>query len=71
MDGMQNLCSAVVVQAAKDYRTNACKLRKNPEDTGAQAGVRELEQFFHSNWFTVLSGTDGSYILERLQKEVA
>jgi len=71
MDGMQNLCSAVVVQAAKDYRTNAHKLRKNPEDTGAQAGIRELEQFFRSYWFTVLSDADGGYILERLQKEVA
>lgn len=71
MDGMQNLCNAIVMQAAKDYRANVGRLRKRPEDSMARADIRELKQFFCSSWFTVLSDADGNYILQRLRKEAA
>lgn len=32
--------------------------------------IRDVERFFRSSWFTVLSDTDGRQILAELQKEV-
>ena len=37
----------------------------------AAAEMRRIEQFFLSDWFTVLSRADGQALLETLRKEVA
>lgn len=57
----ENLANAVVLQAVKDYRS--AKRGHNCHK------INELEEFFCSNWFTVLTDADGMVILERLQEE--
>ena len=70
MSGEELLCNAVIVQAAKDYRNIAKRLKKHPEEIQKRAELRKLERFFCSDWFQLLSKADGTYILERLRKEV-
>ena len=69
MTGYEQLANAIIEQAADDYRKAARKIRRYTDHEPARAELRELERFFHSEWFCVLTETDGDYILRRLQKE--
>ena len=71
LEGCQALANAVVVQAAKDYRTALRHLRKHPGSPGALSVKRGCETFFHSHWFSQLTGIDPDYILKRIREEEA
>lgn len=53
------LADAIILQAVKDYR----KALKG-DVRGRQ---REIEQFFHSEWFTVLTEANPDGIIQRLR----
>ena len=67
----QALANAIVAQAVKDYRAALRALKKNREDRRAMAAAMEVEEFFHSDWYQLLTGVDGDYLIERLRKEAA
>lgn len=71
MDGYERLADAVVIHAAKDYRSALRKSRRNPRNRDAMDMAKECERFFDSQWFSVLTAVDGSWLKERLRKEVA
>lgn len=60
MNPYENLANAIIMQAVKEYR------RTRHEGTH-----RELERFFRSEWFKVLTIADGNYIIKMLRKEQA
>ena len=62
VDPYEKLATAIIVQAAEDYK----KKLKCHESTVA------IERFFHSHWFTKLSGgsVNPDFILKRLRREV-
>ena len=66
MDGYDQLANAIIVQAAKDYR-NAYKGKRSKTKTHE---IKEIEEFFLSEWFTTLTSADGAYIIQKLQEEV-
>ena len=45
------------------------KLKKNPYNVTAQRTVREVEVFFLSDWFRVLTTVNGPMILKMLKEE--
>lgn len=57
--GIENLVTGIVTQAAKDYR----KVRHLEDSYEKQ----ELEEFFLSKWFYQLTGVDGQMVLDRLK----
>lgn len=68
----QKLANAIVEQAVKDYRTAQARVKANPESADhAKVEVRQLERFFRSSWFEVLTDVDGRLVLSRLKKEAA
>ena len=68
----QKLANAIVEQAVKDYRTAQARVKANPESAEhAKVEVRQLERFFRSSWFEVLTDVDGQLVLSRLKKEAA
>lgn len=69
MDPYERLAGAVIERAVADYRREKYILKKKPWSRDAKKKVKELEEFFHSPWFEMLSRLDGEDILERLQKE--
>ena len=71
MMGWQALANAIVAQAAKDYRAALCVLKKNREDRNAMAAAMEVEDFFRSDGYQLLTDVDGDYLIERLRKEAA
>ena len=69
MNSYEMLANAIVVQAAKDYRAARRKLLKDPYSINALKTVKEVEVFFRSDWFKVLTPVDGGTILKFLKEE--
>lgn len=68
----QRLANAIVEQAVTDFRKAQARVKAHPENADrAKAGVAELEVFFRSQWFEMLTDVDGRLILSRLRKEAA
>lgn len=70
MDPYEKLANAIVLLAAKDYRSALKRLKKYPGDREAKAAALELERFFRSKWYTALTSVDGDYLIKNLRKEV-
>ena len=58
MNPYEELANAIVLQAVKDYRL-----------TNDEAELAEIERFFRSGWFGVLSKVDPEYLIRNLRKE--
>lgn len=58
MNPYEELANAIVLQAVKDYRL-----------TDDEAELAEIECFFRSGWFGVLSKVDPEYLIRNLRKE--
>lgn len=58
MDPYENLANAIILQAVKDYRLS--------DD---EQELAEIERFFRSGWFGVLSKVDPEYLIRQLRKE--
>ena len=67
----EDFAQAIIQQAVDDYRKSRRRVRQKPDQKEAQAMIREVEQFFRSNWFRQLSDVDGSTILYNLRRETA
>ena len=58
MDPYEELANAIVLQAVKDYR--------NAE---LQQDMNEIERFFRSGWFGVLTTIDPEVLIHKLKEE--
>ena len=58
MNPYEELANAIVLQAVKDYRL-----------TDDEAELAEIERFFRSGWFGVLSKVNPEYLIRNLRKE--
>ena len=66
-NGWEALAGFIIFRAIQDYEICRRKLRRNPDHKTAARTVRELERFFRSRWFSILTDTDGNKLLERLK----
>lgn len=62
MDGYEELAEAVILQAVKDYR----KALKYDE----RGRKREIEKFFRSEYFRILTDVDGEMLIQKLRTGV-
>ena len=69
LDPFQELANAVVILAAKDYRHALRILRRNPDSQAAKIKIDEIERFFRSDWYQVLTNVDGEMLIRRLREE--
>lgn len=60
MDPYEKLANAIIIQAVKDYRK---ALREGKSG-------RIYEQFFHSEWFGILTSLDGETLIERIRRKM-
>lgn len=67
MDWCETLAVAIVTQAAKDYRKELQKSKRQGRKTG---GAFKLEKWFRSEYGQLLTLGKGEYIIEQIQKEV-
>lgn len=66
----ENLANAIILQAVKDYRMALKSLKANPRNRTAMEDKEEIERFFRSGWFSVLTSVDGEMLIRSLQMEV-
>ncbi len=63
------LADAIILQAVNDYRKARKKLLEKDKDVEALRDYLDVEMFFRSSWFQVLTFIDGDYILRKLHEE--
>lgn len=65
------LANAIVMRACKDYRKNyRLHIRTYRVGDKPDEKLAELEKFFRSAWYRVLTDIDGEYLMERIREEV-
>ena len=69
-DGWDDLAEAIILRAVEDYRHVNNRLQAKPEDTRLQTRKAEIEDFFRSSWFQVLTDLNGKHLLHQLQAEM-
>jgi len=69
-DPYERLANAIVIQAAEDYRAAHKRIKRNPNNWDAVDEALQIERFFRSGWYQVLTSVDGEYMIRRLQEEI-
>lgn len=59
MNHYEKLANAIVLQAVRDWRD------------GSEEDKREVERFFRSSWFSVLTGLEPDILISKLRKELS
>lgn len=68
-DGYIKLGNAIIIQAVKDYRDVLKKLNKNSENSMAKYTKREIEDFFHSSLFGMITTINPDMLIRKLNEE--
>jgi len=69
-DSYERLANAIVLQAVKDYRFAMKRLAIYPRNDSALYTKLEIERFFRSDWYTLLTTVDPETLIKRLNEEV-
>ena len=69
MTGYQALANAIIIQAAKDYKAALRQMKRHPGTKAGMGTIMQIERFFHSSWFGMLTQIDPDYLINRLRKE--
>lgn len=69
MTPYENLANGIVLRAVEDYRDALRDLSVNLSYPDALRTVSDVERFFRSGWFSVLTSLDGVVLMEKLRKE--
>lgn len=67
----EDLANAIVLTAVKDYRDALKKLKKHPRNNTALYTKKEVERFFNSDWYKLLTNIDPVMLIKQLNKEAA
>ena len=70
-DPYENLANVIVSEAAKDYIAALKKLKRKRNNKIAMQEAMNLERFFHSGWYSMLTSVDPDYLIRRLREEVS
>jgi len=70
VDEYEKLGNAIILQAVKDYRFALKRLEKHPRNDLALYTKREVENFFYSGLFSILTSLDPKVLIQKLGEEV-
>ena len=68
LDGYIQLAHAIVIVAAESYKCTLLAVRHHTKSDSVYGRKEELESFFLSEWFRLLSGLDGRYFIKKMQE---
>lgn len=69
-DNYQDLANAIIILATKDYRRALKRLMKFANSDSAKYEIMQLEAFFRSDYYKLLTSLDGEMLIEKLKQEV-
>ena len=70
VDGYTDLANAIIKQAVKDYEKALKRLARNPNNRKAKKDIEEIESFFTSEWYRILTDLDSRYLLRMVKERV-
>ena len=70
MNPYQALANAIVELAVKDYKKALKAHLRYPKQEEYAREVEELERFFHSGWYEMLTDLNAEYLLTRINRMV-
>lgn len=70
MKPYESLANAIIVQAVKDFKDAFDYYKAHPEKKEYEDDVRDLEWFFRSNWYQLLTSLDGEVLMAYIKKGV-
>ena len=70
MDPYQALANAIVELAVKDYRTALKYHYRHPDKKEYADEVKNLERFFRSGWYGMLTDLDSEYLMTSVRRMV-
>ena len=70
MDFYTELANAIIIQAVKDYRNALKTLKRYPRYEPAKAVVAEVEEFFRSDWYRMLTSVDAEMLMRKIRREI-
>lgn len=62
----EELSAAIIGQACKDYRVSIRRILKKHDDKLALLMKEDVECFFRSSWFSMMSDLNGEALMKRL-----
>ena len=68
-DGYVSLGNAIIKAATDDYEDCLIRLKNYPFDDDAKNEMKEIEKFFHSRFYGILTNLDGEMILRKLREK--
>ena len=68
MDPYKELANGIVLRAVLDYKAALRRLNRGKNVLQAMKEITELESFFRSGWYKVLSDTDGEETIQQLRR---
>lgn len=68
LDGYIQLAHAIVIVAAESYKYTLLAVRHHTKSDSVYRRKEELESFFLSEWFRLLSRLDGRYFIKKMQE---
>ena len=69
-EGYYTLARAIILQAVKDFKPAYLRLKRRPDDKAAASRVKEITEFFCSEYFCLLSNADGPRLLKKIMKQI-
>ena len=69
-DNYQDLANAIVLLAVNDYRKALKTLILYPKDRSVKFQIKQIEQFFRSEFYKLLTSVDGEMLISKLYEEV-
>ena len=67
MNSYQLLANAIIAQAALDYHEVLLTWANNKADVNILIEKKDLEEFFLSGWFGILSDLNGEVLMKKIQ----
>lgn len=69
-DNYQNLANAIVLLAVNDYRKALHTLSLYPKDRSVKFQIKQIEQFFRSEFYKLLTSVEGEMLIGKLNEEM-
>ena len=69
-EGYHELAKAIILQAVKDFEPAYLWLKRHPDDERAAGRVKEITEFFCSEYFCLLTDVDGPRLLRKIMEQI-
>jgi hypothetical protein len=66
----EDLANAIILDAVEDYKRALTRLKNHPESKAMKRDVKEIEKFFYSDWFLMLTNLDPSYLTRKVKETI-